>query len=322
MPNPTSNSVHVNRPLTNISVAYARSAGFVGREVFPVVPVAKKSDSYFVYDKGDWLRSEATERAPGTESAGGGYRLSTDTYTAKVYAFHKDVDDDTRENADAPLDLEADATRYCTRKILLKAETDWQSAFFGTGVWGTDRSGVASGPTGTQYLQFDQSGSDPIGEITGSGIDVEAATGYMPNFIVSQARVTNAIKNNADVIDRIKYTETGIVTDALLAAVMDVDAFFTASAVQNSAAEEATDSVDFIMGKGLLLGYRAPSASLLEPSAGYTMVWTGMAGSVQGFQTRTMRMDHLNADRIEVQGAWDQKAVATDVAVFFDAAVA
>lgn len=321
MPNPTRSSVHVDRPLTNISVAYARSMGFVGREVFPAVPVASKSDSFFVYDKGDWLRAEAEQRAPGTESAGGGFRITTDTYNAKVYAFHKDVDDQTLANADAPLALRADAARYATRKIVLQSEIDWQTNFFTTGKWGTDRTGVAATPTGTQFLQWDQSGADPIGDVTDSNLDIEAATGYHPNVVVAQSRVTRGIKENADVIDRIKYTETGIVTTDLLAAVFDVDAYFNASAVQNSANEGATASVDYILGKGLLTTYRAPSPSLMEPSGGYTFVWNGLTGSVEGIQTKTFRMEHLEADRVEVQGAWDQRLVASDVGVFFDAAV-
>lgn len=321
MPNPTRSAVHVDRPLTNISVAYARSIGFVGRQVFPAVPVANKSDTYFKYDKGDWLRAEAERRAPGTESAGGGFRLTTASYNANVYAFHKDVDDQTLANADSPLNLRSDAARYATRKIVLQSEIDWQSEFFTTGQWGTDRTGVGATPTGTQFLQFDQSGSDPIGEVTSSNLDVEAATGYHPNVVVAQSRVTRAIKNNSDVIDRIKYTETGIVTTDLLAAVFDVDAYFNASAVQNSANEGATDSVDYVLGKDLLTVYRAPSPSLMEPSGGYTFVWTGMVGSVEGFQTKQFRMEELEADRIEVQGAWDQNLVASDVGVFFDGAV-
>ena len=321
MPNPTASQVHIDRALTNISVAFAQEQGFVGRQVFPVVPVAKQSDKYFIYDRADWLRSEAKVRAPATESAGGGYDITTGNYYCDIIAFHKDVDDKIAANSDDPLSPRADAARYATRKLTIKAEEDWQSAFFTAGVWGTDRAGVASGPTGTQFLRFDESGSDPIGEITGSGVDVEAATGYMPNFIVAQRNVTNAIKNNSDVLDRIKYTQTAVVTEQLLAAVLDVDAYFTASAVVNSANEGATESTDFIMGPDLLLGYRAPSPSLLTPTAGYTFVWEGLLGSSQGIVTSTFRMEHLKADRVEVEGAWDQKLVNADVAVFFEDAV-
>jgi hypothetical protein len=322
MPNPTTSAVHVDRPLTNISVAYARSIGFVGRSVFPTVPVTNKSDVFFKYDKGDWLREEAEVRAPGTESAGGGFNITEGNYSAKVYAFHKDLDDQTIANADSPLNLRQDATRYATRKVVMQSERDWAASFFTAGVWGTNKAGVAATPTGDQFLQWDQSGADPIGNVTGVGLDIEAGTGYLPNVGVAQARVLRGIKENADVIDRIKYTQTGIVTMDLIAAAFDLDAIIKASAVSNTANEGATASVDYMLDKGFLLAYRAPSASLAEPSGGYSFVWTGMAGSVEGMQTKAFRVEILESDRIEVQGAWAQKLVAADVGAFFASAVA
>jgi hypothetical protein len=52
---------------------------FVAARVFPNIPVQKRSDSYFKYNQGDFLRAEMQKRAPGTESVGSGYRLTTDT---------------------------------------------------------------------------------------------------------------------------------------------------------------------------------------------------------------------------------------------------
>ena len=76
MPLPTASDVHVNAALSNISIAYMQEAsGFVADKVFPIVPVQRQGDRYFVYNRGDLLRSEAQLRAPGTESAGGGFRL-------------------------------------------------------------------------------------------------------------------------------------------------------------------------------------------------------------------------------------------------------
>src|SRR3989304_1871939 len=100
---PTSSDVHVNAPLTNISVAYLQAAeNYISDKVFPVVPVAKQSDRFFKYGKDDWFRDDARERAPATESAGGGFTLdNTPNYYARVFAFHKDVDDQLRANADA-----------------------------------------------------------------------------------------------------------------------------------------------------------------------------------------------------------------------------
>ena len=49
MPNPTRGDVHVNKPLTNISIAYMQMAeNFIADKVFPNISVAKQSDRYFV----------------------------------------------------------------------------------------------------------------------------------------------------------------------------------------------------------------------------------------------------------------------------------
>ncbi|MES0340719.1 MAG: hypothetical protein ABUK08_00225, partial [Candidatus Humimicrobiaceae bacterium] len=89
---PTAGDVHVNTPLTMISIAYLQNAmHFVADQVFPNIPVTKQSDRYYTYDRGEFNRDEMEKRAPGTESAGGSYTLdNTPTYYADVYAFHKD----------------------------------------------------------------------------------------------------------------------------------------------------------------------------------------------------------------------------------------
>ena len=134
MPEPTFNQVHINRPLTNISQAYMQdNRDFIADKVFPVVPVLKQSDRYFVYTKGDWFRDEAQLRGPGTESAGGGYTLdNTPSYYAPVYAFHKDVDDQVRTNSDDPLNADRDATMFITERMLLKREVLLTSIIFTT----------------------------------------------------------------------------------------------------------------------------------------------------------------------------------------------
>ena len=136
MPQPTVSDVHVDAILTNMSVAYIQSqTNFVANQVFPSIPVEKQSDKYFVYTKGDWFRDEAEVRAPASPSAGSGYTLSTSTYNALVYAFHKDVDDQTRANSDNPLAPDRDATTFITQRMLLRQEIQWTSDFFTTSVW-------------------------------------------------------------------------------------------------------------------------------------------------------------------------------------------
>ena len=136
MANPTLSSVHIDQTLSNVSTAYFQEpSDYVAGLVFPNVPVSSKTDKYWVFDKNDSLRERALERGPGTESAGGGFRLSTDSYTVKVYAWHVDLDDQTLANADAGLDLEQAAARMCTDAIRRMMEADFMASAFATGLW-------------------------------------------------------------------------------------------------------------------------------------------------------------------------------------------
>ncbi|MCK4517851.1 hypothetical protein KAT92_03685, partial [Candidatus Babeliales bacterium] len=82
MPQPTLSDVHVDRPLTNISIAFIqKQTNFIAEQIFPAIPVPKKSDIYYVYDRDAWFRDDMEKRAPSTESAGSGYTLSTEGYS-------------------------------------------------------------------------------------------------------------------------------------------------------------------------------------------------------------------------------------------------
>ena len=101
MPQPTPGDVHVNAPLTNISVAYLQDqAEFIADKVFPIVPVAKQSDRYFLFEKDQWFKTDAKARGLSSESVGTGFEIdSTPNYFANVYSVHKDIDDQIRANA-------------------------------------------------------------------------------------------------------------------------------------------------------------------------------------------------------------------------------
>lgn len=324
MPIPTTGDVHVNRPLTNISIAYIQDAtNFIADKVFPNIPVSKQSDRYFVYLKDDWFRVEAQERAPGTESAGSGFRIdNTPTYYAPVYAVHKDVADQIRANSDQPIDLDRDATIWVTQQLLLKREQIWASRFFRDNVWQTDLQGVNANPAAGQFLQWDQANSTPIEDITNAAILIAERTGFRPNVLVLSPKVYNAIRNHPDVLDRIKYTQRGVVTTEILAGLFDVDRVLVPWGVVNLANEGAAGDYSFIFGNNALLVYANPNPSILQPSGGYIFSWTGYLGAgPAGNRIKSFRMEQVASDRIEGEIAFDAKLVAADLGVFFEDAV-
>ncbi|HPT61616.1 MAG TPA: major capsid protein [Bacillota bacterium] len=325
--NPNRIQVHIDRALTNISVAYIQSASaFISARVFPVVPVQKQSDRYFVYKREDWYRDEAKERAPMTESAGGGYDIdNTPTYFCKKYAYHKDVGEEDRTNADAPLNPDQDAVDFVTTKLLLKREVLWAEKFFTSGVWSTEYTGVAATPGAGQFLQWNDATSNPIEDIDKAQTMLLELTGYKPNKLVLGAWTYKALKNHPNILDRIKYTQRGIVTTDILAMLFDVDEVLVAEAVQNLSPKGVAENNKFILGKHALLVYAAPRPALKTPSAGYTFAWTGLMGA-GAYGNRILRfpMDHLGVgtERIEGEMAFDQKVVAADMGAFFKDAVA
>jgi hypothetical protein len=315
MPQPTPGDVHVNAPLTNISVAYIQKASaFVADKVFPVVSVAKQSDLYYLYNKEDFLRDEAKPRAPGTESAGGGFQLSTAAYAALVEAFHKDVDDQLRANADSVLQLDQAATEFVTQKMLIRRERRWSSTFMGTGVWGTDA---------TPSPLWSAGSSDPFKDVETGSLKILSETGMKPNTLVFGAQVISALKSNAAIRDQFKYTSAESIDEAMLARYFGVDNVYIMNSVFTSSVEgNATQTTGLISPKSALLCYSAPAPSIMTPTAGYTFAWTGLVGSIGGIRIKRFRMEHLESDRIEAQMAYSFNKVAASLGYFLNGAVA
>lgn len=317
MPQPTSSDVHVDAVLTGISVAFMQMADhFVASRVFPSVNVSKKSDLYYTYSQADFWRDQVQYRAEGTESAGSGYGLSTDTYNAAVYALHKDVSDQVRANSDNPLAPDSDAAQFLAQQMMLKMEKDWVANYFAAGIWTTDV---------TPGTLWSAAGSDPIGDVSTGIQTIRAATGYVPNTLVLAWNVHEILRNHPDIVDRFKYTSSASVTTEMMAAVLGVDRILVEGVIENTAAEGQTASYSQLGDKDALLCYSAPSPGLMVPSAGYNMNWTGMAnvgGVGSSVTTSTFRMDHLKADRIEIEAAWDFKLVSADLGYFFENCIA
>lgn len=329
MPQPTQQQVHVDAVLSNISVAYRQSAtNFVAPLAFPEVPVDKQTDRYYVYNKNDWFRDEAQKRAPGTESVGSGYTLGTDSYKADVWAFHKDVDDQTRANYDNQLNADNDAVEFVMNRMLMRMERDWQFTYFKPGVWATDVTGVAAAPGAGQFLQWNDAASTPIKNIEDARRLMLVTTGFAPNLLVLGYDTYVALKNHPSIYDRLKYTTSENITLDILARFFEVDRVAVSYSVVNTSDRPApgqteTPAFQFVMGKAALLMYVAPNPSLLQPTAGYRFTWRGVSDGL-GLTVGTVRipMPAIRSDRIESQMAWDHKVVATDMGYFFSAAVA
>lgn len=335
MPQPTLQSVHVDRPLSNISVAYLQEDNdYIADKVFPIVPVQKQSDRYFLYKKGQFFRDVATLRAPATESAGGGYDLdNTPSYFCDVYAWHQDVDPMVRANSDVPLDADRDATIWVTQILAIKREVVFLSNYFTTGKW----TGSTTAGDITPGTKWDVGNSTPIEDIEAQQFSIKKLTAKWPNRLVLGTNVYKALKNHDEFLQRIKYTQRGVVTADIIASVLAPPnqpeassagdfKVIVAAAVKNTAAEGQADTMAFAAtSTDALLAYANPNPGILQVSAGYIFTWVPVAGYLA--RIKQIPMPWLGTDnsgqptiRIEGEMSLACKQVATDAGAYFSLA--
>ena len=291
----TTSSVHIERIMTPISVAY-KNEMYIGEQVFSTLPVMKMSDKYFVYTKADWFRDEAGPRAPGTIGPEAGFSVSSSAYSCQPISMTTVVADETIDNADQPLQVQISATEFVTEKVLISVERDVASLVFDSGAWAA---------SATPATTWDNDSSQPLVNIeTGYGTIVKAI-GRAPNVCVMGYEVWTKLKNHPDLLDRIKHTQRGVMTTELLANLIGVPKVLVGTAIYDSAQEGATASYGFIWPKNMALLWVPPSPGLRVPAAGYTFTW----------KTRRMeinRRDEAKSFAYRCEQHYDTKVVATD----------
>lgn len=321
---------HIDRAMGNISVAYMQGEdAFIADKVFPIINVTKQSDVYFVYSKADMFRDEVQERGRGAESAGGDFNVElADPYHCRKFAYHYDITQEERVNYDKPLDCDRDATEWLTHKMLLKREMDFSKKFFGTGIWGKDIT-----VDGTTIKKWTDPTSDPVAMVNAEMLEMAEKTGRKPNFAILSPDVLYALKNHDAIMDRIKYTQKGIVTLDLIASLFELEKIYVPWGIVNKGPQTpkygdddtpTKTNMSFIYKGKMLLGFRAKRPSLKTPTAGYIFAWTGLEGaSAYGSRMVRIKMDQLGlgTERLEMEMAYDQKVICKDMGVFISGLV-
>jgi hypothetical protein len=334
MPQPTVSAVHVQAALTQIATAYIQSEkNYVADRVFPIVPVEFQSDKYFAFSKDDFYRDEAQQRADATESAGGGFNLnSNNSYSADVWAFHKDLGGQTRRNADPAVNMDIACTKFTMQKLLIRRDRFFVTKYLLNGVWGTDVVGTAGGTPGGATPAFwnDDANGDPFTDIATAQTAVLQNTGFEANTLLFSYPVYQGLRKHPLVIDRIKYTtraDANKITPELLAAAFDVDRSIVSKAVYNTSPENVAGTggvYNFIASKDALLCHAAPEPGLMIPTAGYTFAWSGLTGlNTMGVRVAQIPMPWLGLETVRTEGemAFDMQVIGNDLGYHFSGIV-
>lgn len=335
MPLLTPSAVHVDQPLTNLTIAYNQEASnFIADQVFPVVSVPKQSDKYYVYNKDDSNRSGNVKKlAPRTEVERIGLQVSTDSYFADVYGLGADFSEQDLANEDTALEIRSQQAFDIINQLRIHREEQFASTFFTTGVWGTEYTGVAATPSAGQVIQWsDYTNSTPIVDITNARRTAFLkGGGFDMNTMVVDVETRDVLVNHPDILARLSggstITNTALVTNAKLAEIFEVENFYVMKAIRNTAAEGLTASNGFIGSKKAMLVHGPKRAGLRTPAAGLTMSWDSIPGvSGLGITVESFTDDALKrlqiAEHIQVKMSYDMKVTGADLGVFFNTIVA
>jgi hypothetical protein len=297
-------NVHIDKILTQISIGWPNN-GFVGEALFPSVGVAKQSDLYYVFGREGWLPERGDERAPGTEANEiPGIQVSTNPYYAKEHALQIAVTDEERENADSPLSPDRDATELVTSKIMLGRELAMKTLATTAANYATGNSITLSGVD--QWDSGDVTGSDPIADTRLGIITMHSKLFLRPNTMVIPFQVMSALEDHPKFLNRIIYSERGIFSQDLLAALFHIDKFIVPGVGYNTAVNYgAAETLGYVWGDDVILAYVPDRPGMKTPAFGYEFRWG------QQFVDR-WREEKRASDVIRIRRRYDLKNVALD----------
>jgi len=298
-------NIHIDVALTNVAVGYPNN-NLVGDNLVPRVNVQKQSNFYYVFGREAW-GTHADLRSAGTEANEiPGLAVSKQNYMAVEHALQIAVTDEERENADSPFSPDRDGTELVTAKILLGREVAIKNMVTTTANYATGMFATLSG--GQQWNDYVN--SNPIADVR-TGIRLINAQIFMdPNYAVIPYQVMSTLEDHPDFIERIKYSERGILTPDIIASIFGLPRVTVPSAGINSAALGQVVSLSYLWGKDVVLAWVPDAPRLRQPAFAYEFNW-GYSGNLP-MVTDRWRENKRKSDIVRVQRRYDLRFAALD----------
>lgn len=256
----------VDPVLTSTAIAYSNDE-YLAEKIFPSFPVKKQSAKHFIYDRGKF-RVNDNKRGQGANSNEVTLNLTTGLpYFAEDHALRQFVADEDVENAETPTTPFVDATENVMEMHMVARERELAVLITSTG---TMTQNVTL--SGTDQWN-DYTNSDPIGDVRVARQAIHNAIHKNPNTLILGKQAYDVLADHPAVVERVKYSQLGVLTPELLARLFDVERVLVAGAGYNTADEGQADTMSYIWGKNAILAYIAPSVRPKLMTLGLTYTW-------------------------------------------------
>lgn len=236
--------------------------GLIGLEVFPMIRVNKEGGKIPVHSNEVYNLVDA-KRAP----RAGSNRVLPDekgtiAFALEEYDLERPID--VREAGEAIENKKQRNAKKCKDQIMLQHERECAALAFDASNYDAANKKDAGGDISAAGFNFLQ-------EVDAAKIVISKHTGFSPTIAVMTEEIFNKVRNRADVIDRIKYTQTGVITTDLLASLIGVKKIVIAAAL-GKASKAKNAAVDRLWDKTkIMFAYVDPTAQDSEDqNFGYT----------------------------------------------------
>lgn len=304
----TGRDLHVDGWLSQIALNY-RPQGMIADQIAPIVSVAKETDVYPIFSRGEAFAVEDTRRSRGTEAKRVTRSVGSGNYVAKNYALAYDIPIEDQANMDAALsfELEAGAGRYLTDKLVL----DWDQRVLLT-------VGSASNvSTGFVPSSSWATGGDPVSQLWTVMEQMQSQTAQKPNSMLFGWRAWNMLRRNSNMRNFVNGVNNGggAVTRDGVRNAFEIERLLVAGAFYSNANEAQTAVLSNNPLHDCVLVYYAPMAPSREtPSFMYSFRWTNPQLGQPFAVMRHAYDTRKRVEGIEVQYYQDEKVTGSDYA--------
>jgi len=265
--------------LTNVARGY-KQASFVGKYLFPAVPVRVSGGQVIEFGKESFLRYN-TRRARGAATRRVRFGYEGAPFALEGHRLEGQVAmEDQRDASIVPgIDLGRGAVHQVMRVQGQELEIQQATIATNAALYADDHKVALA-----DEAQWSHDSSKPARQIEDAKEVVRGQIGIEPNTLLLSAKAFKALKQNESLVEKIKYTSRDSITTEILAQLLDVERVVVGSGI--FAAAEAAPFAD-IWGNNAVLAYvpagadgqtYAPGTGGLnreEPSYGYTYVMEG-----------------------------------------------
>jgi len=306
--------VHVDAILSNISIKYKNDM-FIGSRIFPTVPVGKRSDKYYVYDRDEAFRVDDDTLGPKARPNEIDMKQSTDNYSVVSRGLADWVPQEEMDNADAPLDPLADATENLRDKLMLAHEKRIADQVQAASLYPAGNKVQLSGTD-----QWDDYvNSDPLGDLQAA---IEA-TFQRANIVAMGVDTWLKLRAHPKVLDAVKAstrlqdTPGGFATPEELITLLEIQQLLIGRSRINTTKRGQAASYSRIWGKHCMAFHTNPSPGIKQVSFGYTF------SENQGQTFRSFDGKRGEKGATYIKDAWneDRKVVAADLGYLIEDAV-